>query len=183
MDWHQVCRQYFDDALGKGFPVFLGHESSSTPLNASPYVAYADHFLESAERLPGRRELVSNLRACLRKADEAGAKIEAILIGGSFTDLRNASPHDIDSLWLYRTDEAGSMIAERLQSLQHQFKRDHIDARFVPADGEVSILVKAVSFFTLLYSKVKGQMSFERGLILLNCSQRESSRCIPTSIV
>ncbi|MFT3791645.1 MAG: hypothetical protein QM741_11335 [Rudaea sp.] len=168
MDWKQITGNFFDEASEKGFPVFLGDGGHSTPLNASPYIVEFDRFVDVAKRWSGRGRLVDELRRCRNAAEDIGICIELILIGGSFTDLRNASPHDLDSLWLYRARGTDPVCAEKLKTLQNDSRRNGIDCRFVPFDGEPALLVKAVSFFTVLYSINKRQMTLDRGLILLD---------------
>lgn len=170
MDWVESCRACFDQAVEHGIPVFMGDERASTPLNGSPYVIRLAQFIEIARSWPGRSELVESFQQCLDMAESHGVAIQMVLIGGSFTDLRNTSPRDLDSLWVYRLRQTDSNVVEHLKCMQRVFKLSKIDMRFVAADGELSLMAKAISYFTLLYSKVKGQMRFERGLLLVDCS-------------
>lgn len=165
---HSEMNNYFDRASAGGFPVFLEPEKLSTPLNATPYVTSYRRFKETARHWPGRADLVQRMDECLAKAAEL-TEVQAILIGGSFVDLRNASPKDIDSLWLYRSRGKESVAVRDVKGLQREFKRVAIDARFIPTDADFIALLKAVSFFSIFYSKRKGDSNVCRGLILLDC--------------
>src|SRR5689334_7468375 len=143
--------RYFDSAAVRGFPIFLGDEMQSTPINATPYLSGFDDFLRKARSWPGRTLLVERLQRSVAKISDPSIALAAILAGGRFTDLNIVKPNDIDSLWLYRSREGQSVDAGAIRAWQLEFKSEGIDARFIPIDGDFALAVKAISFFTILY--------------------------------
>ncbi len=165
----------FDEAAAKGFPAFLTRVADSSPINATPYLqSYAD-FRARAPEWPGRGELVARLEQIRAESEQYNVIIEAILIGGSFTELTKPAPGDVDCLMLYRQARSGRAIqAEGLADLQRRAKAERVDVRFLPLDSDPLVLVKVLCYFTILYSKDKqaahqADVRVIRGLLLLDC--------------
>ena len=154
-----------------GFPPLWSPDHFNTPINASPYVVRMAQFLSIAGRWEGRQALADNLRMALEQ--ESLVAPELILIGGSFMDSLVVAPNDIDTVWLYRAREDLAVDAKALRDRQVRLKASRVDARFIPSDGDPLVLVKAIAFFTLLYSKGKTSREISRGMLLLDL--RESS--------
>lgn len=161
---------FFGDAVAAGLPIFLTHETESTPLNATPYYARYERFREAAGGWLGRDRLVSELDRVIEEAERLNLSVDAILIGGSFTELDKAEIGDLDCLLFYRIRRPDQPIGSvELASTQHRAKARGIDARFVPLDGDPLALIKLTSYFTFLYSKRKGTNEIVRCLLLLDC--------------
>lgn len=159
----------FVSAADRSFPVFWPNERSSTPLNSTPYVVGIRDFADVAAGWPGRFELVQRLLRAIKAVHSIAIAIDFILIGGSFTVLANEAPHDLDAMAVYRVTGDGQFDAARLGMAQQALKSERLDIRFIPGDGDPLVLIKAVSFFSVLYSKREGDMNLSRGLILVNC--------------
>jgi hypothetical protein len=171
LQWKNELQEYFDTAAKLGFPLFLGNERASTPFNATPYVSAFQKFLKLADAWPGRAHLARSLNECLIHARQSCLYVEAILIGGSFTDFSIASPADVDSAWLVRGRDGGPTDATALHHMQQDFKRRAIDARLIPLEHGALVLAKALCYFTTLYSKKREDTCATRGLLLLDCSE------------
>ena len=108
----------------------------------------------------GSRELVARSKAVL---------VFPTVVGGSFVDVANAAPNDLDIVVFYRArTEVRFEPGRALQRLTRKFLLDHIDMRFVPCDAEPWLLVKLTSYFTMLYqSRRPGTDDRNHGLVLL----------------
>lgn len=163
---------FYREAAGVDLPPFLTHPADSTPLNATPYLVRYAVFRETAKAWTGRERFVVELDALIEIAERQNLSIEAILIGGSFTELNKPTIGDIDCLLFYRlrVQDEGAGLAE-LSSIQRNAKTRGIDARFIPLDGDPLALIKLTSYFTILYSKHKNTHEIVRCLLLLDCRQ------------
>lgn len=170
-DARDKWQEHFDAACLQGFPAFISPERSSTPFNSSPYVVSYDRLRSVGKSWSGRATLLEALDAAWNRAKRSGIIVDAILIGGSFTALANPAPKDIDSVWMYRAPGDTIDVAQ-LRELQASFKEMGVDARFIPIDGDPIVLLKAISFFSLLFSKREGSALIERGLFLVDCRER-----------
>lgn len=146
------------------FPPLLTPEHLTSPLNASPYPVSLHDFSVLVAGWPGRATHGSRLLEEMGKARPV--IVEAVLLGGSFMDDAVALPKDVDTVWFYR---AGPIPPEGqwLADEQRRLKSQGIDARFVPVDGRPDVLIRATSFFTLIYSKRKDSAEISRGMLLL----------------
>lgn len=165
----------FEEAAGKGFPAFLTPVAESSPINATPYLSSYASFRGAAAKWPGRSALLDRLEQVRAASERHGVKIEAILIGGSFTELVKPAPADIDCIMFYRRAHPGETVqAKGLAELRRHAKRRHVDVRFLPLDADPLALVKSLCYFTILFSKDKHatdqtDVRVVRGLLLLDC--------------
>lgn len=161
---------FFREAAAQGLPPFLTHPGQSTPLNATPYLLRYELFRDIAAGWAGRAGLVAELDTLIRTVEARGLAVEAVLIGGSFTELDKPLVGDIDCLVYYRVgaDAAKASLAG-LSDIQRGAKARGVDARLVPLDGDPLALVKLTSYFTILYSKHKNAHEIVRCLLLLDC--------------
>lgn len=165
----------FEAAARRNFPAFLTPVALSNPANATPYLVGRAGFCSIARRWPGRARLVDALEQAIAEADDRGAEIVALLIGGSFTDLRNPAPRDLDAVAFYRAaDPAAAVDARGLAELQKRARAAGADLRFMPVDGNPIVLIRSIAYFTRLYSEARpdaGQAGRPpRGLILVDCA-------------
>jgi hypothetical protein len=63
----------------------------------------------------------------------------------------------------------GRPVAAALATLQAAAKARGLDLRLLPLDGDPLLLIKTVSFFSMLYSKNEGERTIIRGLVLVDC--------------
>jgi len=166
----------FEAAARHNFPAFLTPIALSTPANATPFVVGRARFRALARGWPGRGHLIDALEETVAAAGGCGAEVLALLIGGSFTDLDNPAPRDIDAIAFYRqADGAGAIDAAGLAELQRRGRTAGADVRFIPLDGSPIVLIRSISYFTRLYSERRsGPGSAEqpaRGLILIDCAE------------
>ncbi|MDQ8756908.1 hypothetical protein RCO27_11790 [Sphingosinicella sp. LHD-64] len=170
-----VSRQTFDEAERQGFPAFVGPVRESSPVNATPYLIRYEDFRTRAAHWPERNELAAALDRVKSHAERLSLVIDAIVIGGSFTELLKPSPKDVDCLMLYRRPGlVEATPANALNELQRSAKEERVDVRFIPIDGDPLILIKCLCYFTVLLSKdkrAKGNWDVRviRGLMLLDC--------------
>lgn len=170
-----AARPYFEEAEQLGFPVFLTAVADSSPLNASPYLAGYEKLKELAARWRPRHALLVELEDVRTRSQQYGIAVEAILIGGSFTEFSKPAPGDIDCVMFYRQAHVGEPVdAKGLADLRRRAIRRMVDVRFLPLDGDPLALVKSLCYFTILFSKDKhavdqADVRLVRGLLLLDC--------------
>ena len=162
-----MLKASFDQAEALGFPPFIGPERASTPLNSTPYVAHLDALREGSI-LSNRAGLTADLIAALDEMPSLGMVAEAVLIGGSAVGPK-VDPSDMDCVIFYRRVAESAFSAESLADYQRTLKMRRLDARLIPSDGDMLVMMKALSFFTTLYSKNAGSLEIVRGLILIDC--------------
>ena len=169
----QLSGAFFSRASDVGFPPFLTEIPDSTPLNAAPYLARYRDFIRVAARWPGRADLIAALDSVRLAGETHGIAVEAILLGGSFTDRCNPAPRDVDCLLLYRQrPDAATVDARALAALRKSAKPEGVDVRFLPLDGDSVPLVKCLCYFTVLFCQAKPgrhEARGGRGLVLLDC--------------
>jgi hypothetical protein len=176
VDIEHILRESRDLAASRHFPPFVGPERESTPLNATPYIA---HLCEAGEAgfLSNRAAFLAELRVGLEQLRQLSARPVAALLGGSAIGGK-PDPSDLDCVVFYEQLPGERIQAHALRGLQRALKQRRIDVRFVPMDGDPLILLKTVSFFSMLYSKNAGSAEIVRGLVLLDCREP-----VPTSSI
>lgn len=157
----------FDTAVRAGLPRFLGHVNTSNPSNASPYLIDSNGLWQAFGTSPTRRQRLDALHQAL--SDLTGiVEVACCLIGGSFVDLAQPDPRDVDLVVFYRAlEQSDHELGRALSRLTRKFGLRGIDARFVPCDAEPWLLVKLTSFFTSLYHSGRDRPDHQRGLVLL----------------
>ncbi|MBV9371712.1 MAG: hypothetical protein JOZ90_15545 [Alphaproteobacteria bacterium] len=111
-----------------------------------------------------RRALLSALRERLERFSAAGARVDCVLIGGSFADSGRA-PRDLDGLVLYSVEDAARFGAAMEACLGPS--TGGADLRYLPADADPVLVVKMISFFTLLYAGFDGDTCRRRSAFIL----------------
>jgi hypothetical protein len=165
-----LANAHYVEALARGFPRFLGKISDSNPLNAAPYVCSYDDLLKDFRKFPGRENLLRQLSDVLGEVRDKGLSIESMLLGGSFIDVENESPKDLDCVIFYRCTEKCALVDIRaIAEAQNEARRRGIDARFIPSDTDPILFVKAVSYFTVLYTASKPERKPALGPLLVDC--------------
>lgn len=161
---------FFEEALEKGFPRFLGTDRNSTPFNATPYVTDLPRFYEVFADEPGRADLTAALKEVLAEASSLGAEPYVALVGGSFINPAVERPNDLDCALFYRADREGhDALAEGLVALRKSGKARGIDMRFFPVDMEPVILMKIAMYFGALYSGNRPKENGTAGCLLVRC--------------
>lgn len=170
---YDTWNSHLDAAWANGFPLVNGIVAESSPLNASPYVATLEAALSRLTGLPGRAYIRQALTTLFDDLYEAGYAVDFLLAGGSFFDLGRHSPKDFDALCLYRarsdvTPRANVLAGARARSMEQK-----MDLRFVAIDGEPLIYLKALSYFSILYSQQKptSNGTHRPGLLLIDARQ------------
>jgi hypothetical protein len=173
--FREACALHFDEAEALGFPVFLTASGRSSPVDSTPYLASWPRFREAALGWPGRAALVEALERVRAGAEALGALIDFILVGGSFTEIGKPAPNDLDCVLFYRRrDLSARLDLQALASLERRGKAEGADARFVALDGDPAMLLKSVSYYSILYSNDKHREAelgprVVRALLLLDC--------------
>src|ERR1700754_776808 len=148
-------RSHLHAAWSNGFPLVTGTIAESSPSNASPYVAALEEVFARLAGLPGRAYVRQPLMDLLHDLYEAGYVVDFMLAGGSFFDLENSSPKDFDALCLYRARPNVTQRANVLAGARARRLAKKMDLRFAAIEGELLIYLKALSYFSILYSQQK----------------------------
>ncbi|MGK6356622.1 DUF6932 family protein [Sphingomonas sp. DT-207] len=159
-------REWYLRAENLQFPMFVGPERESTPLNATPYVAHIRQVREGAILLK-RSALLRQLIAAVDDLRASSVQPIAALLGGSAIGPK-PDPSDLDCVIFYELPEQKDQ-ARGFGAFQRHFKSHGLDLRLIPADGDPVLFIKAVSFFSALYAKNAGDDRIVRGLVLLDC--------------
>lgn len=165
----------FQRIVDAGLPRYSLPIAESSPGNASPWMVDNAAF----QRVFGGNALRKGRLAALQQAFDDLAQVvdvQCSLVGGSFVDVANAAPNDLDIVVFYRArSEVRFEPGRALQRLTRKFLLEHIDMRFVPCDAEPWLLVKLTSYFTMLYqSRRPGTEDRSHGLVLLVPSPGQS---------
>lgn len=160
------------DIFANAVPAYPKPVDLCSPINSSPYRMDKEDLLSAFETDPWRRNLLGNLDAILDDLKGYGVVVPAFLIGGGFVRrLKDGSrPDDIDGLAFYRIKGAGSEAIKALGAAIPKAKGLNIDLRFCPLDTDPIVMMKVAIFYSILFSKVEGQMKIENGLILYDRS-------------
>ena len=150
-------------------------------LNATPYLISFDRFVRFFGTNEWRIELIKKLHGLIISANENGAETVAILVGGSFLDVKTESPKDIDCILFYR-DFAGNGAATALRQLWEDAKKASVDIRFIPYDSDPLFVLKACSFFTTLYSRTRTSAEISRGTVLLYMTHQKEHENIHAEV-
>lgn len=173
--FREICALHFDEAETLGFPVFLTSSARSSPVNGTPYLAPYARFQALAAGWPGRERLAAAVEQVRGEAEALDLAVDFILIGGSFTELARPGPNDVDCVMLYRRrDPAGRVDLAALAALERRGKATGADVRFVALDGDPAMLIKSISYYSILYSNDKWNeaelgVRVVRALLLLDC--------------
>jgi hypothetical protein len=173
MTVQEILASSRDLAERMSFPPFVGPERESTPLNASPYVAHLDDLREGAF-LSARGALTREFCTALEQLPGFGVRAVAALLGGSAIGPK-PDPGDLDCVVFYEALAGASPDATRLRDFLRRCKARRLDMRAVPIDGDPILMLKTVSFFSMLYSKNEGSLAIVRGLVLIDCRERASA--------
>lgn len=158
----------FQRIVDAGLPPYLLPIAASTPGNASPWLADSAAF----QCAFGGSSLRQARLAALGRAFADLAQVvdvQCSLVGGSFLDVSNTAPNDLDIVVFYRARaEVRFELGRALQRLTRKFLLEHIDMRFVPCDAEPWLTVKLTSYFTMLYQSRRPSMEErDSGLVLM----------------
>lgn len=158
----------FQHIVDAGLPQYLLPIAASTPGNASPWLADRAAFERAFGGSSLRQVRLAGLGRALADLAQV-VQVHCCLVGGSFVDVSNAVPNDLDIVVFYSARADVRFEPGRaLQRLTRKFLLEHIDMRFVPCDAEPWLMVKLTSYFTQLYqSRRPGTDAREHGLVLL----------------
>lgn len=158
----------FQRIVDAGLPQYTLPIAAATPRNASPWLTNNAGFQRAFGGSALRRIRLEVLQAAFVDLKQV-VDVQCCLVGGSFVDVSNAAPNDLDIVVFYRARGDVSFEPGRaLQRLTRKFLLKHIDMRFVPCDAEPWLLVKLTSYFTMLYlSRRPGMEDRRHGVVLL----------------
>jgi hypothetical protein len=137
-------------------------------LNATPYVVKLKTLGEMFAGSERRKLLFRNLERVFEEALQGGARLECLLVGGSFLDRTNSFPKDIDCVYFYSALRHPSEVSSELSLVWERAIRTSIDVRFIPYDADPVIALKACSFFSSLYGRTRASAELSRGCILVS---------------
>lgn len=151
-----------------GLPKFMASVAASNPTNSSPWLANRACFTTVFGNSDIRLARLAALEQAFKDLSNV-IDVQCCLVGGSFLDISNPAPNDLDILVFYRSlPECSFNTGRTLQRLSRRFLLERIDMRFAPCDAEPWLLVKLTSFFTTLYqSQRPSAEAHSRGLVLL----------------
>jgi hypothetical protein len=169
-DYIERLQSEFVKAITNGFLAFPEGVNNSNSLNSTPFVT---SFLEFSNRMDfslRRKALLVHLAALITEISERGMEPQVLMIGGSFLDASNPSPNDIDCVIFYRSGvQSIATAGQWMSTIRDRAKAVKLDARFVPTDGNLIVLLRSAIYFASLYRESKNGAN-SRGVVLLDCS-------------
>jgi hypothetical protein len=164
---------HFERAAQSGFAPFPLGVPESDPLNSTPFFCSFGDFCRLAEVSHQRLEILNSAKWLIRDSLENDLDVLLLMVGGSFLDISNLAPNDLDCVIFYKLrDGALSIPTEWMSSIRGRAKEKRIDARFVPADANFLVLIRSALYFAALYGEAKAGSS-RRGVLLVDCSDIE----------
>lgn len=154
----------YDHALKLGLPLFPYGIDASTPMNGAPYVAGWEQLESTFAFTPARRALLDGLRAAAMALSGCGCTPYFAMIGGSYADIANHAPKDLDCMIGYVVKQK-SVSGIKLRDIQNDANKHNIDMRLMPLDGHPAYVAKLVAFFAMLYSQRRSGR--EQGSIII----------------
>lgn len=152
------------------FRRFQGTVAQSSPGNSSPYSVALHELKIACAGSRSRARLLAQFLHCLDCAP-VGITITHALIGGSFLDPDVLRPNDIDCALYYRVDSDSLSSAHSLYAFGQLLRRYCIDARLVPSDAGLDVLVRVTAFVTSLYASRRDGQPSQTGLALVDISR------------
>lgn len=157
----------FLETLGDHVVPFPQNIPLCNAFNATPYVISMERFAASFGGTDRRDKLIGTLRNLISSVDDAGAKLVALLVGGSILVKRNALPKDIDCVFFYSAARDADLVPTRLHQLWGEAREASVDVRFVPYDADPLVVLKACSFFSVLYGRTRRSAELSRGSVIV----------------
>lgn len=159
----------YQHAMQKGFIPFPYGIEASDPLNSTPFSVDIRAFHDFSLVSNAREKLVNSLTNWLAELELNGIKPLAFMIGGSFLDFSIPNPRDLDCVIFYKKSDAHGMLdAEWLSNSRSRAKAQGLDARLVPTDGDLTVLLRSAMYFSALYGASKTGQPM-RGVVLVEC--------------
>ncbi|WP_191555638.1 DUF6932 family protein [Brevundimonas aurantiaca] len=135
------------------FEAFPNGVAASTPLNATPYVMTYDAFQARFAINEHRRLMLLGFRESIGRLHSGKVQTPFAIAGGSYLDIRNAAPKDLDVAVFYRADEGDTLNVADWAAITSEATARHVDLRLMPFDGPPATTAKLIGFFSILYSQ------------------------------
>ena len=157
----------FQRVVDLGTPKYLAPISETTPQNSSPWIVDLECFQRTFGGNPLRKARLAAFSMALSDLSKI-VEIQCCLVGGSFLNIANPAPNDLDVVMFYRALQGARPEPGRaLQRLTRKFHVSNIDMRCVPCDVEPWLLIKLTSYFTMLYQSSRQEGAPPLGQVLL----------------
>lgn len=160
-----LAREAGSAAIRRAAPPLLSPLHAPRLLPSSPHVVGMAAFRAAFGGTTARAALIDALEARLAEVASAGARVECVLVGGSFVDPTR-EPNDVDGLVVYSVG-MGRIFDERL-AVALDRSCEGLDLRFVASDADPILLVKMIAFFTTLYTGFEKEGCLRRAAVLLS---------------
>ncbi|MDQ0462412.1 hypothetical protein QO010_000160 [Caulobacter ginsengisoli] len=134
-------------------------------VNASPVVVAATAFRQAFGQGERRAHLVAALETGLAGFRAVGARVTAVIVGGSFIDQAVAAPKDLDCVIFYEAE--GETPADEIAASRAVMLQAGVDARPFPCDVSIVLTLKVALFFNNLYAADRAGGGPGKGCVLL----------------
>lgn len=159
-----ACMTVNPAARDAGLPPFTAPLGRETPLDSSPYVYDVARFADAFAGSEQRRVLLTALLTRVAALEQAGIRVDLLLVGGSFLRL-GQEPRDIDALGVYTLTcdpEAGAAALSQAMA-----RGDMADLHLCPADAHPAVLIKRAIYFSNTFAYDKGTGALDRGIVMV----------------
>lgn len=165
---YEIMTNTYSEAIKKGFPPFLHPEWQSTPVNASPYWVSVSRLVVDVDESQVRSRLVAALIRARENVLRLGLCVDIAMVGGSFVEWGNPEPRDIDCVMFYSLSGNTSPDTATMRLIEQAANAAGVDMRLTPMDGDPMVLIRTVSFFTMLYMRRRRESDMPRAILLVD---------------
>jgi hypothetical protein len=166
---YRACPEQLLRAAAQDTPAFLDNDvARSSPAHGSPYLVGEGDLLRLYGTTPRRRAALDGLLRH-RQALAGHCRVHAVLVGGSTTRPGSGrEPRDCDAVVFYSLDASAAPDAiDAMAAALAAARAEGLDLRLVPTDGDPVDLIKAVAYFSLLFSAERNGTLPRFGSLLL----------------
>lgn len=156
-----------DLARKKKFPCFLNPINESFPANSSPYYCNMEYLKNTFSNNSERIELYNAFSFCLELINQKIGTPVGAMLGGSFLDLENSAPRDIDAVVFYESSNV--QIKEGAVAEIHNLKKSkNVDLRLCPLDFNPLWGLKVAGFYANLFMSSRSNKDSNNGCLLID---------------
>jgi hypothetical protein len=163
----------FELAIESGFMPFRHGVGGSNPINSTPFFSSFEEFARLGKYSSQRLELINSAKWLIRESFDNGLELLLLMVGGSFLDISNLEPNDMDCVAFYKVrDKTLGIQAHWISTIRQRAKDRRLDARFIPTDANLLVLLRSAIYFSALFGESKAGLP-KRGVLLVDCADTD----------
>lgn len=164
-------KNHFLQAFSEGLPNFLHDIPDSHAGNSSPYITDIIGLKDMFSTDVHRRDLLKNFDQVIDLVTQHLGSPLMALSGGSFFDIKNKQPKDLDLVLFYEHSVDVAIKQGVIDHINQFATTNQIDLRLCPYDFNPLWTIKVASFYSHFYlNSKKSNQLLKRGVVLINLS-------------